>query len=71
MEEKPITIFVIYHNTFEDQNIFTTNRDKIQDIIKQKTEEIRNSGITDIKISDWNYREIIEEQSFGANMSLF
>jgi hypothetical protein len=70
-QHQPITIYVIYHKTFDDQNVFTTDCNKIQPIIEQKTIDLLSSGITDAKADDWSYRQLIEEQPFGADMGCF
>lgn len=43
-------IYVIYHNIYEDTNIFTTNKKKIDEIIKKMCLE------TDTKEDEWNIK---------------
>jgi len=51
-----LKIYVIYHETFENTNVFTTDKNKIDEIISQ----------LEIKYKDtegkWKYREIIENE---------
>ena len=61
--KKKITIYVIYHDTFENTNVFTTNYNKIPYIVKKLAEDNQ----TDIK--EWQYREIPEEEFFVAVMN--
>lgn len=57
-----LKIYVIYHETFENTNVFTTDKNKIDEIISQ----------LEIKYKDtegkWKYREIIENEEFQADM---
>ena len=56
-------IYVIYHNIYEDTNIFTTDKKKIGEIIKKMCLE------TDTKEDEWNIKEISEEEKFNADMN--
>lgn len=58
-----ITIYVIYHTSFENTNIFTTDFNKINTLI----EYMAKKTYTDIH--EWKYKKIIEEESFQADMS--
>ena len=57
-------IYIIYHNTYVlKTNIFTTNKDKIDEIINKLCLE------TDTKEDEWNIRKIYEEENFDADMN--
>lgn len=60
-----ITIFVAYHDTLEDTNVFFTKRENAEQFIKK----MNNAGISD-DISEWSIIEIREGRTFGADMSL-
>ena len=61
-ETKPINIYVIYHKTFENTNIFTTDESKITEIINKQTEKNEDT------IGEWKYRTIVENIEFQADM---
>lgn len=65
MENQNIIIYVIYHSTFENSNIFTTNKNKINDIIKKQEEKYKDT------IGEWKYIEIIEETEFEADIGSY
>ena len=58
-----IRIYVIYHSTFENTNIFTTEINKIFTLI-----EIQENKYPETK-GEWSYREIAEEEEFDADMN--
>lgn len=60
-----ITIYIIYHTAYEDTNIFTTDKTKIQEIIQRQTEKYPLS----IEDGDWKWREIVEETEFQGDLS--
>lgn len=60
-----VTIYVIYHITFENSNIFTTNKNKINDIIKKQEEKYKDT------IGEWKYVEIVEETEFEADIGSY
>lgn len=57
-----ITIYIIYHLTFENTNVFTTDKNKIKDLIKLQEEKYKDTT------GEWKYREIIEEVEFEADV---
>lgn len=57
-----ITIYIIYHLTFENTNVFTTDKNKIKDLIKLQEEKYKKTT------GEWKYREIIEEVEFEADV---
>ena len=59
-----LTIYVIYHITFENTNIFTTDPKRIPELIKQQVEKYET------EISEWYVRELIEETVFEADMDM-
>jgi len=58
-----LTIYVIYHETYENTNIFTTDKNKIDEIIKKLIKKYDDTE------GEWNYREITEETEFDADMN--
>ena len=56
-------IWVIFHDTFEDTNIFTTNFNETSDIIKKLSRE------TGTWSSEWNIR--ILQEGIKFNIPLF
>jgi len=58
-----IRIYVIYHSTFENTNIFTTEINKIFTLI-----DIQENKYPETK-GEWSYREITEEEEFDADMN--
>lgn len=58
-----ITIYVLFHSQLEDTNIFTTKKERVEDLMKSMAEK------TNTNISDWEVREFIEEQEFEANFT--
>ncbi len=60
-----IEIYVIYHKSFEDTNIFTTKYNQITYFINKLAEK------TNTKKSEWQFRVIREQEMFEADMSGF
>jgi hypothetical protein len=60
-ENNKSIIFIIFHETFENTNIFTTNKERIPFLI-QKMEE----KYSDTK-GEWKFKEIKEETEFEAS----
>lgn len=58
-------IWIIYHNTLENTNIFVTNPDDIDNVI----ENLCNDTKTDI--SEWKIRVLEEGVKFCADMTSF
>ena len=58
-------IYVIYHNELENTNIFTTKKEKINEIILDVAEK------TDTKYTEWKYREFEEGKWFTADFTCF
>lgn len=59
-----LIIYVIYHKTYDNINIFTTDKNKIQEIIINQSKKWKNSK------EDWKYRTIIENDEFCADMKM-
>jgi hypothetical protein len=59
-----LTIYVIYHITFENTNIFTTDKNRIEELTKKMAEKYET------KLSDWYVRTIVEENDFEADMDM-
>ena len=59
-----ITIYIIFHKTFENTNIFTTDEYKITEIIEKLIE--KNKGTH----GEWSYRKIVENTEFTAVMDM-
>jgi len=59
-----ITIYIIYHLTFENTNVFTTDKNKIKDLIKLQEEKYKDTT------GELKYREIIEEVEFEADVGV-
>lgn len=71
---EPIIIYVIFHHTLEDVNLFTTDKNKIHQLIQKKTDELNEQfkSIGDkVKVEDWRWRELTEEVCFGADMTCY
>jgi len=62
-----ITIYVIYHILFEDTNIFTTDKTKIQEIIQQ---QINKYPFSNEPGYEWRWREIVEETEFQGELAV-
>ena len=58
-----ITIYIIYHETFENTNVFTTDINKIDELKKKLATK------TYTEISEWKYKKIIEEDEFYAEFN--
>ena len=58
-----ITIYVIYHNTLEDTNLFTTDRSKIDQLIQIMAEH------TNTEVCEWKYKTIKEGHNFYASFN--
>jgi len=58
-----ITIYVIFHLTFENTNVFTTDEGKIEEIIQRLSKKYENT------VGDWGWRKIVEEEEFDAEMN--
>ena len=59
-----IVIYVIYHKTFENTNVFTTDKDKIDEIVKKLESEIEDT------VGEWRCRKLIEHRMFEADMNM-
>ena len=57
------TIYVIFHLTFEDANVFTLDESKITEIIHKQTEKYPETT------GEWRWRKIVEEEEFEAEMN--
>lgn len=60
-----LEIYVIYHKTFEDTNMFTKNYYQIQSFINKLAKKTKTEP------REWSYRVIREQEMFEANMSDF
>jgi hypothetical protein len=58
-----ITIYVIFHLTFDDTNVFTTDEGKIEEIIQRLSKKYENT------VGEWRWRKIVEEEEFDAEMN--
>jgi hypothetical protein len=58
-----IKIYVIFHKTFENTNLFTTDKNKVFTIIERMENKYEETK------GEWNYREITEEEEFEADVS--
>lgn len=58
-----ITIYVIYHTTYENTNVFTLDESKITEIIQKQCEKYEGT------VGMWHWRKIVEEEEFDADMS--
>jgi hypothetical protein len=56
-------IYVIFHITFEDTNVFTLDESKITEIIQKQTEKRPGT------IGEWRWRKIVEGEDFEADMN--
>lgn len=59
-----MTIYVIYHKTYENTNVFTTDKHQIDDIVKQLV--LDNEGTE----GQWYCRKLIEHRTFEADMNM-
>jgi hypothetical protein len=64
-KNRNIIIYIIYHSTYENTNIFTTNKNKINDIIKTQEEKYKNT------IGEWKYTELVEETEFEGDIGSY
>jgi hypothetical protein len=62
-ERPKISIFVIFHDTFDGTNIFTTDETKIPQIIKKMEKKYEDTN------GQWHYRKITEGEEFEAEMN--
>lgn len=58
-----ITIFVIYHKTFENTNIFTADENEVASIIKKFETDWPDT------VGEWFYRKINQGEMFHADMN--
>jgi hypothetical protein len=58
-----ISIYVIFHLTFENSNVFTTDESKITEIIQRLTKKYEDTD------GQWRWRKIVEEEEFDAEMN--
>ena len=58
-----ISIYVIFHLTFENSNVFTTDESKITEIIQRLTKKYKDTD------GQWRWRKIVEEEEFDAEMN--
>jgi hypothetical protein len=59
-----VNIYVIYHLTLDNANIFTLDKEKIAQLIQLQTEKYE--GTT----GQWRYRQICEEEEFLGKMNI-
>lgn len=59
------TIYVIFHITIKDANVFTLNQCEITEIIQKQAEKY--TGTT----GEWRWRKIVEGEEFEAAMNTF
>jgi hypothetical protein len=59
-----ITIYVIYHNTYENANVFTTDETKIEEIIQKLMRKYEGTA------GEWKCRKLIENRNFEADMDM-
>lgn len=58
-------IYVIYHIGFGFSNIFTTNKNKIPELLNRQLAKYKETDET-----EWKYRILEEEEEFLADMTL-
>jgi len=58
------TIYVIFHLTMNNANVFTLDENNITEIIRKQTEKYE--GTT----GEWRWRKIGEGEEFEANMNI-
>lgn len=61
-DDEPITIYVITHKTFEDTNVFTTDKNEIPDIIARMEAEYEDTE------GEWSYTKLVEGRKFEAQI---
>jgi hypothetical protein len=59
-----MVIYVIYHKTFENTNVFTTDKNKIDEIVKTLVSKYEDTK------GEWRCRKIIEHRMFEADMDM-
>lgn len=59
-----MTIYVIHHKTYENTNVFTTDKDQVDDIVKQLVLEHEGTE------GQWYCRKLIEHRKFEADMDM-
>jgi hypothetical protein len=59
-----ITIYVIYHKTYENANVFTTDETKIEGIIQKLMRKYEGTA------GEWKCRKLIENRNFEADMDM-
>jgi hypothetical protein len=57
-----VVIYIIYHHSREDTNVFTTDETKIPLIIRDLSLKYNT------KTTEWSYEKIYEGQEFEAKM---
>jgi hypothetical protein len=57
-------IFIVYHSTFEDTNVFTLTLEEAKNQILSLSKE------TNTDISEWNVRKLKEGVKFGGDLSI-
>ncbi len=62
-----ITIYIVYHKTFENTNVFFTTKEKALQYI----EKVALVKYPEEEITDWNIRELEEGCEFDAQMWCF
>ena len=60
-----LTIYVIYHSELEDTNVFTTDKNKIFELIEKMKNEYKDTD------GEWKYRTLVEGELFDADMGSF
>jgi len=58
-----ITIYIIYHVTFENTNMFTTNPERIENLKSYLAKK------TYTPIEEWKVKQIKEEEEFQADLT--
>lgn len=59
-----MVIYVIYHKTFENTNVFTTDIDKIDKIVKKLESDFEDT------VGEWRCRKLVEHRMFEADMNM-
>lgn len=57
-----LTIYVIYHRTYENTNVFTTDESKIYEMIRKLEEKYEETD------GEWSYMKLVENVEFEACM---
>ena len=60
-----LSIYVVYHNTFEDTNVFFLSIEEAKNYISQMAQE------TETEVTEWSIRRLQEGVKFGGDLTVF